>query len=139
MDGAERAATLGRRLIDSVQPCGHALFTAWRSVPVPPDGAGALALTFQTLRELRGDCHIHACGAVALTPLEAIVARDGAERAKDFGWPEPYPDPAPLAAARQEAEDLTDRQMQRVYGALTSDERAEFVALIGEAKAAIKA
>lgn len=138
MAGAERAAELGRTLIDSVQPCGHALFTAWRSVPVPSDGPGALVLTIQTLRELRGDCHIHACGAVALTPLEAIVGRDGDQRAKDFGWPEPYPDAASVATARQDAEDLTDRQMQRVYEALTSDERAEFVNLIGQAEAATK-
>ncbi|MEA3216470.1 MAG: hypothetical protein QOJ19_2626 [Acidimicrobiia bacterium] len=136
LEGAERAASLGRKLIDSVQPCGHALFTAWRSVPVPADGPAALALNLQTLRELRGDCHIHACGAVALTPLEAILGRDGAERAKQFGWSEPYPDAEALKAPRQQAEELTDRQMQRVYEALSADERAEFVGLLNEAKSA---
>jgi hypothetical protein len=124
---AARTAELGRRIIDGVGAFGHTLFAAWRQVPVPDDGPAALALTVQTLRELRGDCHIHACAAVGLTPLEAMVARDGTERAQQFGWPEPYPDPAPLAAARTEAEELTDRQMIRFYSVLSEAELDEFV------------
>jgi hypothetical protein len=137
LDGADRAAGLARRLIDSVQPCGHALFSAWRSVPVPDDGPGALALSLQTLRELRGDCHMQACGAMGLTPLEAILAREGAERAKQFGWPEPYPDTSALVDARGRAEDLTDSQMARAYDTLSADERGEFVRLLQAAKASL--
>jgi hypothetical protein len=124
---AARTAELGRRIIDGVGLFGHTLFAAWRRVPVPDDGPAALALTIQNLRELRGDCHVHACAAVGLTPLEAMIARDGTERAQQFGWPEPYPDPAPLAAARAEAEDLTDRQMARFYAVLSEPELDELV------------
>ena len=85
----------------SVDPMPGTNGKAWKLVdpnygavilPVPDDGPAALAFTIQTLRELRGDCHIHACAAMGLTPLEAMVARDGTERAQQFGWPEPFPD-----------------------------------------------
>ena len=112
LDGAARAAELGRRIIDSVVPCGHALFSAWRAVPVPDDGPAALALTLQTLRELRGDCHMHACGAAGLDALEAILSREGEERAKQFGWPEPYPDTSALVEARR-AGRAADRRSDR--------------------------
>jgi hypothetical protein len=137
LDGAARGAQLARTIIDSVAPCGHALFSAWRAVPVPDDGPGALALSLQTLRELRADCHMHACGATGLTPLEAILAGDGAERAKQFGWQEPYPDVTALTDARRRAEELTDAQMVRAYGALGADELDEFVKVVQAAKAAL--
>jgi hypothetical protein len=136
IDSAARTAELGRRIIEGVGLFGHTLFAAWREVAVPADGPAALALTIQTMRELRGDCHVHACAAVGLTPIEAMISRDGAERAQQFGWPEPYPEPGPLAATRAEAEELTDRQMRRFYGVLSEGELDEFVAGIRPTEAA---
>jgi hypothetical protein len=44
-----------------------------------------------------------------LTPLEAILTNEGRGQAKFFGWPEPFPDSAPLRHKHDEAEAITDR------------------------------
>lgn len=137
VEGAGRTAELGRRIVEGADGFGRPLFAAWRAVPVPDDAPAALALTIQCLRELRGDCHIHACAALGLSPLEAIIGRDGAERAGQFGWAEPYPDPAPISATRAEAEELTDRQMIQFYGVLTGSELDELVEGVRPTEAAI--
>ena len=73
--------------------------------------------------------------AQGLSPVEAIVAQSGAERAKNFGWADPYPDAAALADRRQAAEDATDQMVAARYEVLSDDERTEFVALVESAKA----
>ena len=127
IDSAGRTAELGRRIVEGAEAFGRPLFTAWRAVPVPDDAPAALAFTIQSLRELRGDSHILACAVLGLSPLEAVVGRDGTEHAGQFGWAEPYPDPAAVSATRTEAEELTDRQMIGFYGVLSGAELDELV------------
>ena len=71
-----------------------------------------------------------------LGPLEAILSGPAGEwNAKLFGWPEPYPDTTGLAAAREEAEAVTDRLHAADLDVLTDDERADLRTLAKAARA----
>jgi hypothetical protein len=104
------------------------LFAGWRAEPLVDDPAGRTMQLLHVLREWRGSAHVVATTAVGLTPLQSILSRDGAERAKMFGWPEPYADESRLAGRRGEAEALTDRLCETaVEATLTPAERGELV------------
>jgi hypothetical protein len=134
--GAARAVELTQKLIDAAPTMGRVLFTGWKAFPRPSDAAGALELNLQTLRELRGDAHIQAVAVQGLTAVEAIVAQEGPDRAKRFGWAEPYPDRAALADRWQQAEHLTDDMMAATHRAAFSDaELLEFVGLMQQVPA----
>ena len=83
----------------------------------------AAALALQTLRELRGDLHIHAVATEGLSAVQAVSCHGGGERAKMFGWPEPADDTDAVRAAWDRAVDLTDRMMARHLEVLDDDER----------------
>ena len=87
----DRLAELARRVADSVHPMGLPLFTGWRAEPAPSQSGSAAALALHVLRELRGDLHVQAISACQLTPLQAIVGKDGPDRARELQYPEPYP------------------------------------------------
>jgi hypothetical protein len=124
-----RLAELARRTADAVRPMGLPLFAGWRAEPAPDHPAAAAALAMQVLRELRGDLHIHAVTAYGLSPLEAILGKDGPDRARELHYPEPFPPPERYAARRRAAEDLTDHLVAPAYAVLDHDERAEFLNL----------
>ena len=139
-DRLARLTQLSRAVADAALPCSGALFAGWRAMPAPDDPPAAAALALHVLRELRGGAHITAILASGMTPLDAAMSapppRGGAAWAADLGWPEPYPDPAGLAGRRAAAEELTTRLVAPAYEALGPDERAEFVDLVVEARAA---
>lgn len=136
LDGAGRLAELGERVARAAEPAGKTLFAGWRAVPLPEDPHGRAAQVLQVLRELRGGAHGLAVLANGLTPLEAIVSGPlGAPNAEFFGWPPPYPDPAPLADRRRRAEDATDDLVADPYAVLNEAEREEFAALLTAAAA----
>jgi hypothetical protein len=75
--------------------------------------------------------------AAGLSPLEAILTKDGADQARMFGWPEPYAIEDAKAELRAEAEALTTNlQVPALEAALTADERGELVAVVGRLRAA---
>jgi Helix-turn-helix family len=114
------------------------LFAGWRAVDRPDDDAGRVALAAQCLREHRGGLHGVAVLAEGLTPLQAILSdRGGADTARFFGWPEPYPDVSDLGARRVAVERLTDRLVAPAYAVLAPSERAEFADLVTSARAAL--
>jgi hypothetical protein len=135
-DGAARVAELATRISAAADPAALPLFAAWRAVPLPDDTLERAAQALHVLRELRGGLHGLAVVVSGLTPLEAIVAGPGGTaNAEFFGWPGPFPDPAPLAGRRQHAEDLTNDLMAVPAGALDPGERAEFADLVTRATA----
>lgn len=131
LPGLARLAELARRVAAAADPImGLPLFAGWRARRPPDDPAGAAATAVQVLRELRGDLHIHAVVAHGLTPLEAILGKDGPARARQLGYPEPYPDPAIYLDRRRRAEDRTDELVARAYATLDESERTEFRRLL---------
>ena len=135
--GLDRFIELGERVIAAVPISGHSLFVGWRVMPRPTDNAARAYLLMHLLREWRGSAHIMAVAASGLTPVQAILTRyfdsgDGVETATKFGWQPPFADVKHLVATRTAAEKLTDVFQESVYeSALSPEERAEFVAVVG--------
>ncbi|WP_018347975.1 SCO6745 family protein [Longispora albida] len=125
-------ATLAEQAARSADATGMPLFAAWRAVPLPDNDPGArAAVALHLLREHRGAAHVLAIRVAGLSPVEAIVAGpDGRAGAQAFGWPPPYPDPAPLLRRRAEAERHTDKIAADAYRTLGAGERAELVRLL---------
>lgn len=132
-----RLAHLARKIADSVRPMGLPLFAGWRALPPPGEPGAAAALALQVLRELRGDLHVHAVVASELSPLEAILGKDGPERARELRYPEPYPPLADFADRREAAEDLTDRLVAPAYAVLDDRERSAFLDLLRASEAMV--
>lgn len=133
----ERLCTLAERVIAAADPAGRPLFAAWRAMPMPDDPPARAAHLLHLLREHRGGSHALAVLASELSPLQAIVAGPhGTAHARFFGWPEPYPDAAPLLERWQTAEEITDRLVAVAYGALSEDEGDELATLLGATRAA---
>jgi len=132
--GIERLATLTEQVALNVDAAGLALFAGWRAEPLPVDAAGRACLLLHVLRELRGSVHVLAVAASGLWPRDAVLATGGPDHAKQFGWPEPYPELA--AGAKDASEALTDAVLIRLYGAVVSDdEAAELAELVAGLRA----
>ena len=128
----DRFVALAERVVDGASMINAPIAAGWRALPRATDVAGRAQQLLQTLRELRMARHAVCIHAEGLTPLEAIIAGPGgAANAKMFGWPEPFPDPAPLAARRAAAEARTDQLSAVDFAVLTDAERDEFVAALG--------
>jgi len=139
--GMDRLAALADRVIDSANVEGLVLFAGWRAEERPTDAAAHAYFDLHLLRELRGCVHIIATSAQGLSAVESIVGdtTGGAERAKMFGWAEPFPDADAIRDRRAAAEADTDRLLSRFYEVLTPSERGELVDLVKTAKAALDA
>lgn len=129
-------AALAEAVAAAGWPAVGALFAGWRSLQVPGlDAAGRAALALHVLREHRGGAHITGVMAMGLSPVAAIMTapagRGGPDRAERFGWSGPYEEAEELAAARAEAEEITDRVASAAYEVLTPAQRARFVELVG--------
>jgi hypothetical protein len=135
-EGLERLVELSEKVADAVDPAGLPLFAGWRALPRPDDAPGRAAQLLNVLREHRGGLHIVAVLSVGLSPLEAVVTGSGADSARFFGWPEPYPDPEGLREQHARAELLTDELAAPAYEALIDAERDELAALCAGVKAA---
>ncbi len=135
--GLERFCELAERVAGAAEPAGLPLFAGWRALPLPDDPPGRAAQLLNVLREHRGGLHSTAVRSCGLSPLEAVVTGpSGPDSARFFGWPEPYPDPAPFREAHARAELLTDELAAAAYEVLTDGERAELADLCAEVKAA---
>jgi len=136
LDGVERLAALAERIVAAVDPAGLPLFAGWRALPLSDDAPGRAVQLLNVLREHRGNAHGLAVLANGLRPLEALAAGpQGADNARLFSWPGPYPDPAPFAQRWQRAEAATTVQVAPAFLALDDVERAEFVGLLEAASA----
>ena len=130
-DDVQRLVALVEQVVDAVEGAGLPLFVGWRLMPRPSDAPGRLGLLLNVLREHRGSVHAAAVAAVGLGPLEAIVAGSyGADNARFFEWPEPYPEAAPFRPLWEAAEDLTSAAAAVPYRVLGVEERVELVELM---------
>lgn len=128
----ERIAALCARVVGQASTAGAPLFAGWRCLPEPDDRRALVVHRLNALRELRGALHAMAVRAVGLTPIEAIMVKDG-WMASLYGWPEPWPDPTPEVQQRwAHAEHLTNVMVAPVLGVLDHDERTELAELLGD-------
>lgn len=133
-------ADLSRSVIDDADPSIGALFAGSKNIPLPGDAAGDAAISLNVLRELRGCAHLAACHAVGLGPHGTIMSTDdpvrgGVNWSEAFGWSAPHPEPD--SAARAQVEQITTTASAPAYASLSGDQRAEFVELVLEARAAV--
>jgi hypothetical protein len=135
-DGVDysRLAELEGKVIAAASPAGAPLFAAWAAVPEPTDPKALALQRMNVLREWRGAIHGAAVVGSGMEPLDALMVRTPA-MAGLFGWPEPYPDPAPHKGDWAEAEGATDRTVGRAFGALVDADRTELVELCRAAQA----
>ncbi|MCK2219856.1 hypothetical protein MF672_039575 [Actinomadura sp. ATCC 31491] len=140
-DGCARLAELLERVVGAASSVGAPLFAGWRAVPLPDDPPARAVQLMHCLRELRGGLHANAVVAAGLHPLEATLATAhdatpfgnaaGAQIARFFTWPEPYPEPAPeVVARRAEVEERTDDLMAPVFSVLGDGESDELIELL---------
>jgi hypothetical protein len=130
-DGVDygRLAELQGLVIAAASPAGAPLFAAWAGLPEPPEPKALALHRMNVLREWRGALHGASVLASGMEPLEAVMVRTPG-MAGLFGWPEPYPDPAPHERQWADAAEATDRIAGRAFGALDKSERAELVDLV---------
>ncbi|HET9729005.1 MAG TPA: hypothetical protein VFR41_06260 [Acidimicrobiia bacterium] len=124
---AARLATLLGPIVEAADASVAPLFAGWRLLDEPASPRALVIHRLNALRELRGAVHAAAILTVGLTPQEAVATRG--TNVAWFGWPEPYPDPAPLMDRWNLAEARTDRVFGRRLAILDEDERAELVEL----------
>jgi len=129
-------------VVTAGETAGFPLYAAWRAQPLPDDPPARAAQLLHVLREHRGSAHVAAVRVAGLRPVEAVVASPGGAReAWFFGWSEDETSlvvDADLTARRDGAEDLTDALAAPAYGALTSADVAELVALLAAAEEAVR-
>ncbi|MEZ5226300.1 MAG: hypothetical protein R2710_06390 [Acidimicrobiales bacterium] len=83
----ERLHLLGRRIIDAAPASLGAIFEGWRRMPQGETYGQRVAMTTQTLREMRGAAHLVAILSVGLTPLGTILASTNARLVPGRGTP----------------------------------------------------
>ncbi len=132
VDGLDRLAELGEKIIDAADANALALFAGWRAEPLPDDAPARALSVLNVLREHRGSAHIVAVLASGLTPLQVKVSKLG-DGAKMFGWKEWKEELLDLDATSEKlgrVEELTDEIVVPAFSALSSSEAMEFCALI---------
>ncbi|WP_049558883.1 SCO6745 family protein [Nonomuraea sp. SBT364] len=130
----DQLADLAEHAVEAAESTARPLFAAWRSLAVADDDpASRVALALLRLREHRGASHLIAIHEHGLTPLRAVLAGPGADKARANGWSGPWPSvPATDAVALAGAEQRTDELAAAPYAALTSVEREHYVRLLGQ-------
>ena len=139
-----RLDALGRRIAEAADASIGTVFAGWRAQPQPDDVNGRVALTMHVLREMRGGAHIIAVNACGITPLDAVLAspapapRSGPVWAEHLGWTGPFADPEPRREARAEAERVTSRIVEPIYGSIGDSALDEFAELVETTRNAIE-
>lgn len=131
VDGLDRFAELGERVIAAAPTLGLPLFAGARTLPRVTDPAGHAFQVAIILRELRGSIHVIATAAAGLTPAEAhLLNGKDADYLAMFGWPEPLPSVAHLKGVRDEVEEVTNARCAQILAAALSADEAEELARI---------
>lgn len=135
----ERLGELLEAVGSSADAAGWPLFAGWRALPLPDDGPGRVAQLLQVLREHRGGAHLAAVRVCGLRPLEAVIAGEGPEEARFFGWRGDLPEITDdVRARRAAAEEATNAQVAPAYAALDDNEQTELLRMLNELAAAAR-
>ena len=123
VEGLAQFCEAAEFIVSSADPSGLPLFAGQLSLPLAPDLPGRASQLATILREHRGAAHVAAVVAVGLEPR--IAAALGPETSWKFhGWT-PEDGPAPSDADRHcrlQAEELTDRVVNKAFAVLTETE-----------------
>jgi hypothetical protein len=125
VDGLDRLAELGERVIAAAPTAALPLFTGWRSLPRVDDPAGHAFQVILILRELRGSIHLAAIAAAGLSAKEAHLLNKGEEYCRFFGWEDPMPEVDHLKGVRDAAEEQTNQRCAAILAAALSPEEAQ--------------
>jgi hypothetical protein len=126
------------KIAAAIDDAGLSLYAGVAAEPLPDDLAARAMQHIVALREYRGSVHLIAAVAIGVSPQVAHFIRRP-DMYKSFGWDDATPpavsdaDHAALAAA----DALTDRLVAPVYGVLTTDEAAAFLATLTAMEAAL--
>jgi hypothetical protein len=126
MANVARAATLAQQVVVSADPAGLPMFAALRAADTDDDDVRAqLAHALMCLREHRGGLYLLAVRAVGLSPLDAVLAQGGGDKALANGWKPPYTVAPDATRRREDAEHLADHLAQQAYSVLSSGQANE--------------
>jgi hypothetical protein len=126
------------KIAAAIDDAGLALYAGVAAEPLAADLAARAMQHVVALREYRGSVHLLAAVASGVSPQIAHFIRRP-DMYKSFGWDDTTPptvtdaDHAALAAA----DVLTDRLVAPVYGVLSDDEAAAFLATLAAMDAAL--
>jgi hypothetical protein len=134
-DEAHELADLLRDIATSSETGLSPLAAAWGAMPEPAAARHRVVHWAHVMREQRGGLHLAAVQMAGLNPLEAIVTGPyGADGAKFFRWPEPYPEPDDaMRLFREQAEEITDELASRAYRGLTRTQAERLLTLLARA------
>jgi hypothetical protein len=138
ISGLAEFCASAEKVAASIDDAGLALYAGVAAEPLPDDLAARAMQHVVALREYRGSVHILAAVASGISPRVAHFIRRP-DMYKSFGWDDSNPptvtdaDHAALAAA----DALTDRLVEPVYGVLSADEAAHFLATLTAMEAAL--
>jgi hypothetical protein len=153
-ESVERAATLAAAAVDACELSARPLGAANQAVTSPDEPHLELWQALTTIREARGDGHVHVLASAGITPPEALVLQaatgrspeDGlranrgwsdeewnvaVESVRSRGWIDQTGGITPEGAAiRDDVERATDRLAEPIAAALGDDRGEELVALL---------
>lgn len=140
VEGLERIAALGEKIITVTPGAGLPLYAGWRTMPLADDApARALQVMF-VLRELRGGVHLNLLAASGISPVEAHMLNKGRQYTTMFGWPEPFAEGSDKKDRYAEVEQATNRRLAEIFAsALDADDAAELARLSAGVLAALQA
>lgn len=140
VQGLDRVAALGEKIIDATPIAGLPLYAGWRVMPLADDVVARALQVMFVLRELRAGVHFNALTISGIAPVEAHMLNKGPKYTTMFGWPEPFADGADKKDRYAEIEQATNRRMTEIFtAALDPAEVEELATLSAEALAALKA
>ncbi|WP_328362390.1 evbL [Mycobacterium sp. NBC_00419] len=128
-EGLDQIAELGEKVIAAAPEPGLPLYAGWRAMPLADDSAARAFQVMFVLRELRAAVHFNALTISGISPVEAHLLNKGPEYAAFMGWQPPYVEVDPAKKGRYtEVEELTNRRIAEIIGAVLSPAETEDLA-----------
>ncbi len=134
--GLDAFCAAAEQVNDAIDPAGLALYAGFDAEPLPDDPPARAIQLCTVLREARGSAHLLAIVAVGLSPrLAHAIHRPDA--VKEFGWPDDVEIDEQDRARWEQAEELTDRQMDPPFASLDESGRRALLAGLEAMRAAL--
>ncbi len=122
----------------AIDNAGLSLYAGTAAEPLAEDLPARAMQYLVALREYRGSAHLVAALAHGVSPRVAHLIRRP-DMYKSFGWPDPAPEVADAdRSALAAADKTTDQMAASVYGVLSADEAAQFLATLEAMESALQ-